>query len=119
LLLLQEGHCLRGHALSACERTGEYPAAEFQASSLHTLVQMVDNDLGLTLLPKMAIDAGITKATRVQIRPMEGKEKSRQIGFVWRISSPRKEEFILLARFFQDELGTPLPPKPRKTRVVK
>ena len=111
MLLLQEGHCLRGHALSACERTGEYPAAEFQASSLHTLVQMVDNDLGLTLLPKMAIDAGITKATRVQIRPMEGKEKSRQIGFVWRISSPRKEEFILLARFFQDELGTPLPPK--------
>jgi len=110
LLLLEEGHCLRGHALSACRRTGENSAAEFQASSLHTLVQMVDNGLGLTLLPKMAIDSGIVKATRVQVRPLEGKGTSRRIGFVWRISSPRKEEFVLLARFFGDELGIPSGP---------
>jgi LysR family hydrogen peroxide-inducible transcriptional activator len=118
LLLLEEGHCLRDHALSACSLTGEISAAEFQASSLHTLVQMVDNGLGLTLLPKMAIDAGIAKATRVQMRPMEGKGISRQIGFVWRISWPRKEEFVLLAKFFRDELGTPLSPHRRKNRVA-
>ena len=112
LLLLEEGHCLRDQALSACRRTGENSAAEFQASSLHTLVQMVDNGLGLTLLPTMAIDTGIVKATRVQVRPLEGKGVSRQIGFVWRISSPRKQEFVLLAKFFGDELGTPLSPLP-------
>jgi hypothetical protein len=66
----------------------------------------------------MAIDAGIAKATRVQMRPMEGKGISRQIGFVWRISSPRKEEFVLLAKFFRDELGTPLSPHRRKNRVA-
>ncbi len=75
---------------------------------------MVDNALGLTVLPKMAIDAGIAKATRVQMRPLEGKGTSRQIGFVWRRSSPRKEEFVLLAEFFRDELGTPLPPRRRE-----
>jgi LysR family hydrogen peroxide-inducible transcriptional activator len=114
VLLLEEGHCLRGHAISACGRAGEIPATEFQASSLHTLVQMVDNGLGLTVLPKMAIDAGIAKATGVQMRPLEGKGTSRQIGFVWRTSSPRREEFALLAGFFRDELGTPLPPRRRK-----
>ncbi len=114
VLLLEEGHCLRGHAMEACGRAGEIPATtEFQASSLHTLVQMVDNGLGLTVLPKMAIDAGIARATGVQMRPLEGQGTSRQIGFVWRTSSPRREEFALLAGFFRDELGTPLPPRRR------
>ena len=106
VLLLEEGHCLRDHALSACDTA----TAEFQASSLHTLVQMVDNGLGLTLLPKMAIDAGIARGTRVEARPLEGKGAARQIGFAWRPSSPRKAEFALLAEFLRDELATPLPP---------
>ncbi len=114
VLLLEEGHCLRDHAMSVCGPAREISPVEFQASSLHTLVQMVDNALGLTVLPKMAIDAGIAKATRVQMRPLEGKGTSRQIGFVWRMSSPRKEEFVLLAEFFRDELGTPLPPRRRE-----
>lgn len=109
LLLLEDGHCLRDHALRACGTAGEAPTVEFQGSSLHTLVQMVDNGLGLTLLPKMAIDAGIAKATRVRMRPLEGEGTSRQIGFAWRAASPRKTEFALLAGFFRDELGTPLP----------
>ncbi|MCH7889292.1 MAG: LysR family transcriptional regulator [Proteobacteria bacterium] len=110
VLLLEEGHCLRDHALSACDTARHPGAAEFQASSLHTLVQMVDNGLGLTLLPKMAIDAGIARGTRVEARPLEGKGTSRKIGFAWRPSSPRKHEFALLAEFFRDELATPLPP---------
>ena len=106
MLLLEEGHCLRDQALSACDTA----TAEFQASSLHTLVQMVDNGLGLTLLPKMAIDAGIARGTRVAARPLDGKGAARQIGFAWRPSSPRKHEFALLAEFFRDELATPLSP---------
>ncbi len=116
LLLLEEGHCLRGHALAACRLTDDESAVEFQASSLHTLVQMVVNGLGLTLIPKMAIDAGITKATRVQTRPLDAE--ARQIGLAWRPSSPRKEDFARLAAFFRDELATPLPPA-RKQAVRK
>ena len=83
---------------------------DFQASSLHTLVQMVDNGLGLTLLPKMAVDTGLTKSTRVQVRPLEGTQASRQIGLVWRKTSARKAEFERLSEFFRDELATPLRP---------
>jgi len=118
LLLLEEGHCLRTHALSACRRLGQADAAGFHGTSLHTLVQMVDNGLGLTLLPKMAVDAGITKGARVQVRPLEGRAAARRIGLAWRPSSPRKEEFLRLGEFFRDELATPLPPA-RGNRVRK
>ncbi len=109
-LLLEEGNCLRDHAMDACGLAGDGGTPEFQGSSLHTLVQMTANGLGVTLLPKMAIDAGITKGTRLQLRPLEGKGTSRRIGFAWRKSSPRTEEFDVLAAFFQAELATPLPP---------
>lgn len=108
LLLLDDGHCLRDHALRV--RGIGAPPAGFQATSLPTLVQMVDGGLGLTLLPKMAIDGGIVRGTRVQTRPLEGRGASRRIGLAWRPSSARKDEFALLADVFRDELGTPLPP---------
>ncbi len=111
LLLLGEGHCLRDHALSACEMADQHHSGEFQGSSLHTLVQMVDGGLGLTLLPKMAIDAGIARTTSAQVRPMNSQAISRHIGFAWRRSSPREQEFDLLAEFFRDELATPLSPR--------
>ncbi|NQU58143.1 MAG: LysR family transcriptional regulator [Rhodospirillales bacterium] len=111
LLLLGEGHCLRDHALSACGLAEHHRQTEFQATSLHTLVQMVDNGLGVTLLPKMAIDAGITRSTGVHLRPIDGETLGRHIGFAWRPTSPREEEFTLLAGFFRDELATPLSPK--------
>jgi LysR family hydrogen peroxide-inducible transcriptional activator len=113
LMLLGEGHCLRDHALAVGGGKG-MTAGEFQASSLQTLVQMVDNGLGLTLLPKMAIDAGITRGTGVQVRPLEGKVISRQIGFAWRAASSRKPDFARLGEFFRDELATPLPPRRRR-----
>jgi LysR family hydrogen peroxide-inducible transcriptional activator len=108
LLLLGEGNCLRDHAISACGLAEQFQGADFQATSLHTLVQMVEGGLGLTLLPKMAIDAGIARSTGLQLRPMEGKTLGRHIGFAWRKSSPRSDEFTLLAEFFRDELATPL-----------
>ncbi len=110
LLLLEEGHCLRDHALNVCELDGAERAGEFQATSLATLVQMVDNGLGLTLLPKMAIDAGITRGTKLAVRPLAAEAVSRQIGLAWRKSSSREREFTLLGGFFRDELATPIPP---------
>jgi LysR family hydrogen peroxide-inducible transcriptional activator len=114
LMLLGEGHCLRDHALAVRGRGEGASTGEFQASSLHTLVQMVDNGLGLTLLPKMAIDAGITRGTGVEVRPLDGSVISRQIGFAWRGASSRKEDFACLSEFLRDELATPLLPEPRR-----
>ncbi len=98
LLLLEDGHCLKEHALAACNRPEMRASATMIGTSLHTLVQMVDNGLGLTMLPEMAIDAGILRDTNVVARPLKGKHTSRQIALVWRPNSPRAEEFRLLAQ---------------------
>ena len=98
LLLLEDGHCLKEHALSACNRPELRGSAAMIGTSLHTLVQMVDNGLGLTMLPRMAIDAGILHETDVVARPLKAKNASREIALVWRKNSPRAEEFKLLAQ---------------------
>lgn len=97
LLVLEDGHCLRGHALEACGRPELRTDASHIGTSLHTLVQMVANRLGLTLLPEMAVVSGILSGTPVQARPLEGRQASREIALAWRRSSPRSEEFTLLA----------------------
>jgi len=98
LLLLEDGHCLKEHALSACNRPELRGSAAMIGTSLHTLVQMVDNGLGMTMLPEMAIDAGILHETQVVARPLKAKNASREIALVWRKNSPRAEEFKLLAQ---------------------
>jgi LysR family hydrogen peroxide-inducible transcriptional activator len=97
LLLLEDGHCLREHALAACNRPELRASATMIGTSLHTLVQMVDNGLGLTMLPQMAIDAGILNNTQIVARPLNTSNASRQIALVWRKNSPRADEFRLLA----------------------
>ena len=98
LLLLEDGHCLKDHALSACNRPELRAGAAMLGTSLHTLVQMVDNGLGVTFVPQMAVDAGLLKGTRVVARPLATDHGTRQISLVWRRSSPREEEFRLLAQ---------------------
>ncbi len=94
LLLLEDGHCMRDHALSACHLEHSEKIHSFAASSLHTLVQMVNNDLGVTFLPKMAISSGILDNTDILIRPLEENHHNyREIGFAWRSQSNRHEEF--------------------------
>ncbi len=97
LLLLEDGHCLKDHALAACNRPELRAEASMLGTSLHTLVQMVDNGLGVTLLPQMAIDAGILDSTDVVARPLEAEHPSRRIALAWRKGSPRDREFGLLA----------------------
>ncbi len=96
LLLLVDGHCLKDHALAACNRPELRASATMMGTSLHTLVQMVDNGLGLTLLPQMAIDAGLLAGTNVQARPLKAEHAARQIALIWRKNSPRQEDFELL-----------------------
>ena len=97
MLLLEDGHCLKDHALSACNRPELRAHAAMLGTSLHTLVQMVDNGLGLTFVPGMAIDAGILEGTDVDAKPLRSAHNYRQIALIWRRSSPRESEFQLLA----------------------
>ena len=102
LLLLEDGHCLKDHALAACNRPELRAEAAMMGTSLHTLVQMVDNGLGLTFVPAMAIDAGILEGTSVDARPLRSDHGFRRIALVWRRSSPREEEFPILATTLRD-----------------
>lgn len=97
MLLLEDGHCLKDHALSACNRPELRAHAAMMGTSLHTLVQMVDNGLGLTFIPSMAIEAGILDGTDVDAKPLRSNHGFRRIALIWRRSSPREHEFQLLA----------------------
>ena len=98
LLLLEDGHCLKDHALSACNRPELRAEATMLGTSLHTIVQMVDNGLGMTMLPEMAINAGILEHTSISARPLDADNPARRIALVWRRASPREKDFRLLAR---------------------
>ena len=97
MLLLEDGHCLKDHALSACNRPDLRAHAAMMGTSLHTLVQMVDNGLGVTFIPAMAIEAGILDGTRVDAKPQQSDHGFRRIALIWRRSSAREREFQLLA----------------------
>lgn len=98
LLLLEDGHCLKEHALAACNRPEMRASATMIGTSLHTLVQMVDNGLGLTMLPEMALEAGILRDTNIVARPLKSDHAYREIALIWRKNSPRSEEFRMLAK---------------------
>lgn len=97
VLLLKEGHCMRDHALAACSLEGARRNTAFQGTSLYTLVQMVANGLGVTLLPQMALDTGILRGLPLSVLPFEGEAPFRQICLVWRRATGRKETFQNLA----------------------
>jgi len=113
MLLLEDGHCLKDHALAACNRPELRAQAAMMGTSLHTLVQMVDNGLGVTFVPAMAIDAGILEGTRVDAKPLRSDHGFRRIALIWRRSSPREDEFQLLAaalrRIIRDVIRVPGP----------
>jgi len=102
LLLLEDGHCLKDHVLSACNRPELRAQATMMGTSLHTLVQMVDNGLGLTLLPQMAIDGGILEHTQITARPLATDNAYREIALIWRKESPRDKEFNMLSNILCD-----------------
>ncbi len=101
ILLLEDGHCLRDHALAACKIRNTQKIRSFAASSLLTLVEMVDADLGVSFLPHMATGSALLKNTRVRLKPLEASSY-RTIGLVWRKGSRRVEEFKLLGDFLTE-----------------
>ena len=101
ILLLEDGHCLRDHALAACRIRGTEKVRRFGASSLLTLIEMVDADLGVTFLPEMARGSSLLRNTRVRLWPLSDSSH-RTIGLVWRKGSRRVDEFRLLGEFLKE-----------------
>jgi LysR family hydrogen peroxide-inducible transcriptional activator len=101
ILLLEDGHCLRDQVLSVCKIGGAHELGDFRASSLNTLTQMVAHGIGVTLIPSMAVPTEVTPRSRLKVLPFIRPRPHRTIGFAWRKTSPRKEEFHLLAELFK------------------
>lgn len=101
ILLLEDGHCLRDHALAACRIRNTQKVQRFAASSLLTLIEMIDADLGISFLPEMSAGSALLKNTRVKLYPL-AESSYRQIGLAWRKGSNRVEEFKLLGSFLAE-----------------
>jgi LysR family hydrogen peroxide-inducible transcriptional activator len=99
LLLLEDGHCLRDHALEACKLKESELRIPYQATSLNTIVQMVANGIGVTLLPQMALDSKILSGTDVAVHHFKEKGVARSIGLMWRRKPPRRAELAQLGEF--------------------
>jgi LysR family hydrogen peroxide-inducible transcriptional activator len=97
ILLLEDGHCLRDHALAACRIRNTQKVRRIGATSVLTLVEMVDADLGITFLPEMAQGSSILRNTRVRLEPLDDNSY-RTIGLAWRKGSGRTDEFEMLGR---------------------
>ena len=107
LLLLEEGHCLRDHALEACDLQSAETNLVYQGTSLHTLVQMVANGLGLTLLPAVAVAGDVLGDTNLPLRRFRSEKVCRRIGMAWRKSDPRRDEYRVLAEFIAARFAPP------------
>lgn len=100
VLLLEDGHCLRDHALSVCKMPSVRDGGEVSATSLHTLIQMVDGGLGVSLIPRIAADSGLGRGLDVSMRSFSPPAIGRSIGIAWRTGSSREDD----ARTVAEEL---------------
>ncbi|MEJ2790000.1 MULTISPECIES: DNA-binding transcriptional regulator OxyR [unclassified Pseudoxanthomonas] len=102
LLLLEDGHCLREQALDVCRLSGANEKSEFRATSLETLRQMVAADVGITLLPTLAVKPPVARYENIHLLGFSDSHPSRQIAMVWRRSSAMNDFLMELAGVFRD-----------------
>lgn len=102
ILLLEEGNCLRDHTLKACKRINLASHEGIEATSVLTLVQMVESGLGLALLPSMAVKSGLLKQTKLVAKPLSSPAPKRKIALLARPSTARIEEFNALVKLIKD-----------------
>ncbi len=100
LLLLEEGHCFRDQALSFCGMRSTVAREGMEGSSLSTLVQMVGAGIGVTLIPEMAVPVE-TRSAEVSIARFTDPQPERQIGMVWRKTSPLSDQLRKIADVVQ------------------
>ncbi|MFO1049817.1 MAG: hydrogen peroxide-inducible genes activator [Geminicoccaceae bacterium] len=106
LLLLEEGHCLRDQTLSYCRGVDQGSLASFGASSLSTIIQMVANGLGITVLPEISLPFEVHDP-RIALLRFPEPEPTRAVALAWRRSSPRKRDFVELGKLLTS--SRPLP----------
>jgi len=104
LILLEEGHCLRDQALAYCSDPRRDTSIGLGATSLATVIQMVANGFGVTLVPRVAVDVEV-RDERIRLLRFAAPEPGRTIGLAWRRTSPRKVDFIALGQLITDALG--------------
>ena len=100
VLLLEDGHCMRDHALAACKLKNLDKINRYSASSMLTLIEMVKSDIGVTYLPELSLDSYLVKQSGLHIQKLE-KDSYREIGLVWRKGSSRVDEFKILGEFIK------------------
>ncbi len=105
VLLLRDGHCMREHALEACRIRDSAVLTNFSASSLLTLIEMVDADLGITFLPEMAQGSALLEHTEVDLYALNDRQY-RDVGIAWRRGSARTKEFRTLGKFIAEHRNT-------------
>src|ERR1700680_2850644 len=101
-LLIEDGHCLRGHSLQACRIVDPDRNEVFQATSLRTLVQMVAAELGITLMPQIAVDSELASTRNVVIKPFSPDKPFRTLVLAWRSTSSRGAEFRMLGNIVRE-----------------
>jgi LysR family hydrogen peroxide-inducible transcriptional activator len=102
ILLLEDGHCIREHTLKACRRSELVSNNGIEATSLLTLVQMVESGLGIALLPEMAVQSGLLSNTQLIARPLAMPTPKRKIALIARPSTARIEEFNALVKVIKN-----------------
>ena len=115
LLLLEDGHCLREQALEVCRLSGANEKSEFRATSLETLRQMVAANVGITLLPTLAIKPPVARSPNIHLLGFSDSHPSRRIAMLWRRSSAMNGFLLELSRVFSElpaELFSPTPEMP-------
>ncbi len=117
LILLEEGHCLRDQALAYCGNAMHRGVMGLGATSLATVMQMVANGYGVTLVPQVAVDVEV-RNERIKLLRLAPPQPGRTIGLAWRQTSPRKADFIALGQLVTETLGMD-PARPAKRRRAK
>ncbi len=105
IFLLEREHCLTAHAVKACELADSRKVNPFFATSLHTLTQMVNNKLGVTFMPQMAINSGLLNGTDLVTQTPLQSNAYRDIGVAWRPTSSKTMSYRLMANLIRDVLA--------------
>ncbi|WP_367607237.1 hydrogen peroxide-inducible genes activator [Legionella sp. W05-934-2] len=104
VLLLEDEHCLSQHAVQACTIRDKRLIHPFKAASLHTLTEMVAHGMGVTFVPKLAIESGILVNQPVKLIPQKGKKPYRELALLWRNGAGREKTCMALAKIMQNEI---------------
>jgi LysR family transcriptional regulator, hydrogen peroxide-inducible genes activator len=104
IFLLEREHCMTGHAVKACELDDNRKVNPFFATSLHTLSQMVNNKLGVTFMPQMAINSGLLRGTELVAQKPSSGQAYRDIGVAWRPTSSKLRSYRQMAQLITEVL---------------